>query len=56
MDLRTYDVNELSGEEMEGISGGRSLWYYVGYAIGGAVGTFLEVAEWLGTPEPSATW
>ena len=47
MNMQAYGVNELSAEEMQGISGGRSIWYYVGYAIAAVECALAEAGKWL---------
>lgn len=42
MDIRAYDVTELSAGELQNVVGGESLWYYIGYGIGWMAGAILH--------------
>jgi hypothetical protein len=42
MDIRAYQVTELSAEELQTVAGGESFWYYVGYGIGFLFGGILH--------------
>ena len=44
MNVQAYGVNELSAEEMQGISGGgeRTTWYYVFRLLGAVVDSIIH--------------
>lgn len=45
MEIRTYNVTELSADELQRVTGGESLWYYVGFAIGFVAGSLEAWGE-----------
>lgn len=55
MDIRAYGVAEMSGDELRHVTGGESLWYYIGYGIGWVAGAFTSFAadpengQWMNT-------
>jgi bacteriocin-like protein len=45
MDVRAYNVTELSADELQTVTGGESFWYYIGYAIGYLAGAAAAAEE-----------
>ena len=42
MDVRAYQVAEMSPEELQRVGGGETFWYYIGYGIGYFAGMIMD--------------